>query len=73
MRNVAVLRGQRRIEPELRAQVRQVGRRRRFSEHRLGRIARHQVDQQKHQRRDAQQHRNGEREAAKGVAQHAPR
>ena len=68
---VTVLREQRPIETELRAQVAEVRRRRRFTEHRRHRIARDEVDQRKDERRHAEQHWHGQDESPDDEWQHA--
>ena len=48
-------------------QLRHFLRRRAFAEHRLRRIARHEVNQREHERRDAEQHRNRQQQTANEV------
>ena len=69
-RNDAVLRQQRPVEPERRPQPRDFLLRRAFAEHRLRRIAGHEVDQREDERRDAEQHRNREQQPPEEVAEH---
>ena len=66
----AVLSQKRAIEPQPAAEDGDVLRRRRFSEHRLHRIARHKMNQRKHECRDAEQDGHGKQHAAQKKARH---
>ena len=44
--------------------------RRAFAEHRLRRIAGHEMDQREHERRDAEQHGNGQQQPAEEISKH---
>ena len=68
-----VLHVQRPIEPQSAAQLRDVLRRRALAEHRLNRIARHEMDEREDERRDAHKDRNGEQQPADQEACHADR
>ena len=70
-RNADVLHVQRPVEAELGAQFGDVLRRRALAEHRLRRIAGHQMDQREHERRDAEQDRNREQRATEQKPAHA--
>ena len=64
----AVLRQQRPVEAERRPQPRDFIGRGAFPEHRLRGITGHEVDQREHERRDAEQHRHGQQQAAQEVS-----
>ncbi len=68
---VTVLRQKRPIETELRAQVAQVRRRCRLTEHRRRRIAGDEVNQRKHQRRHTEEHRHSQDNSPDDEWQHA--
>ena len=67
----AVLLEQRPIEAEARAQLGHVLGRGGLAEHRLRRVAGNEVDQREDERRDAEQHRDGQRQAAREKPEHA--
>ncbi len=67
----AVLREQRTIESEPRAQLRDVLRRRALAKHRLHRVAGDQVNQREHERGDADQDRDGQEQSANQESRHA--
>ncbi len=64
-RERSVLLQQRAIEPELRAQLRHVLRRRALAEHRLHRIAWHQVNEREDERRHPDEHRDRQQQSSK--------
>ena len=72
LEKAAVLHVQRSIEAEPAAQIRDVARRGAVSEHRLDRIARHQMNEREHEGRHAQENGNRQEKASRQEMDHAP-
>ena len=68
---MTVLRQERLIETEAGAELGDVLRRGAVAEHGLRRITRHEMDQRKHERGDAEQHGDGQQHAANEITQHS--